>query len=115
VTVEDDKPHKQINDSSTLGKIGEQAVALLLTRAHLNVQNVSNENDIGRDLYVDVVRDRSITGGVVAIQVRSIKKPRSDESAGCFLTTIRTVPYGSRVTCQCLAFFTASKTRVCGG
>ncbi len=74
----DDKPRKKMNDSSIAGKVGEQSVELLLTRARFNVQRVSNENDIGRDLYVDLTRGGEIAGGVVAIQVRSITKPRPD-------------------------------------
>jgi len=74
----DDDARKQVNSSANLGKIGEQAVELLLTRAKLNVQRVANENDIGRDLYVDLTSNGEVTGGVIAVQVRSITKPRSD-------------------------------------
>ena len=74
----DDNPRKKMNASSNAGKVGEQAVELLLTRAQFNVQRVSNENDIGRDLYVDLTRSGEVTGGVVAIQVRSIIESRRD-------------------------------------
>ena len=46
-------------------------VEKVLEAANLVVQQVTTENDIGRDAYIDVVDGDEVTGGVVALQVKS--------------------------------------------
>ena len=53
------------------GKAGMREVEAALEEAGLVEQQVARENDIGRDAFVDLVADGEVTGGVVAVQVKS--------------------------------------------
>lgn len=46
-------------------------VEQVLEGAGLVVQPVATENDVGRDAYVDIVQEGEVTGGIIAVQVKS--------------------------------------------
>jgi hypothetical protein len=62
---------KKAPQSRATGKAGMRRVEQVLEDAGLVVQTVDTDNDIGRDAYVDIVEDGEITGGIIAIQVKS--------------------------------------------
>lgn len=62
---------KQSRPSRAVGKAGQRAVEAVLEAAGLVVQRVEQENDIGRDAFVDLVERGEITGGVISLQVKS--------------------------------------------
>lgn len=62
---------KQSRPSRAAGKAGMRAVEAVLEAAGLIVQRVEQENDIGRDAFVDLVERGEVTGSVVSLQVKS--------------------------------------------
>ena len=62
---------KQSRPSRAVGKAGQRAVEAVLEAAGLVVQRVEQDNDIGRDAFVDVVEGGDVTGGVISLQVKS--------------------------------------------
>lgn len=64
-------PRKQARPSRAAGKAGQRAVEATLEEAGLVVQPVHQENDIGRDAFVDIVEDGNVTGGVISLQIKS--------------------------------------------
>lgn len=62
---------KQSRPSRAVGKAGLRAVESVLEAAGLVVQRVEQDNDIGRDAFVDVVEGGEVTGGVISLQVKS--------------------------------------------
>lgn len=62
---------KQSRPSRAVGKAGQRAVEAVLEAAGLVVQRVEQENDIGRDAFVDLVERGEVTGSVISLQVKS--------------------------------------------
>jgi hypothetical protein len=62
---------KKAPASRARGRAGVRAVEHALESENLVVQTIETSNDIGRDAFVEIVRESEVTGGVIALQIKS--------------------------------------------
>jgi hypothetical protein len=69
----------RMKPTRTTERRGIRAVTDFFETNHCVVQPVNNENDFGKDLYIDFSRDRQVTGITCAVQVKTGVSYRSKD------------------------------------
>ena len=69
----------QVGDNRTTERAGVNAARSLFEAAHCVFQEVHGANDYGKDAYVDLTRDKVITGVCIGVQVKSGASYRSGD------------------------------------
>ncbi|MEV4117492.1 DUF4365 domain-containing protein [Micromonospora sp. NPDC049645] len=80
---------KFLRENRPIERAAVNAVTAFFEEMNCVVQSVDLVNDIGKDLYVDLVEDRRATGLVIAVQIKGGEQTSRHSSAG----TTRGIPF----------------------